>query len=108
MEKRTVLDQIECTASRFIQIRLRKEIVNEQGKVEATRYHRTAIAPGVPLSEQVAILNADLVNNYGYPALAAADVARIQAIVDVEHTPEVVAEFHQKMADAGSGGIPQA
>ena len=94
IEKRTVVDQVETTPGGTIQIRLRKEAV-EEGKVLSYEFHRTALAPGIPLDSQMAQVNAHL-KGMDYPAVI--DVSRIQRIVAVEHTAAVVAAYRAKMA----------
>ena len=87
--KEVVVDQIELTASRTIQIRFRKNLV-EDGKVLSFEYHRTALSPGVPLADQIADVNAHL-QQMGWPAVA--DTRRVEAIVKAEHTAEVVQAY---------------
>ena len=94
--KEVVVDQIEATASRVIQVRFKKQVV-EDGNVLSYEYHRTTLEPGVPAAEQAALVNAHLAQ-MGWPTVRAPDIARIQAIAQVEHTPAVIAEFRARRA----------
>lgn len=87
--KEVVVDQIELTASRIIQIRFRKNIV-EDGKLLSYEYHRTSLSPGTTLADQMKLVNAHL-QQMGWPPCA--DTKRIEAIVKAEHTPEVVKAY---------------
>lgn len=89
--RQVIVEQIECTGSRVVQIRFQKQLV-EDGTVVAMEYHRTAIEPGIPAKDQLAEVNAHL-NRMGWPAVAAEGVDRINAICAIEHTPAVVEGF---------------
>ena len=84
--KQVVVDQIEATVGHIIQIRLKKNIV-EDGRVISSAYHRTVLEPGTPLASQMDGVNEHLAQ-MGWPAIK--DISRIEAIVKAEHTPEVV------------------
>jgi hypothetical protein len=92
ISKRVILDQVETTAVGVVQLRFRKEIV-EDGRVIGFEYHRTTLEPGIPLPAQMAAVNEHL-GRMGWPAVA--DMSRAQRIVDVEHTPERVAQFKRE------------
>lgn len=94
IEKRTVVDQREVTASGVVQIRLRKEIVQD-GKVLSYEYHRTSLQPGDDLDAQMAAVNAHLAA-MGYPAVA--DYENVRRMVASEHTPSVVKKFKEGKA----------
>ena len=87
--KEVVVDQIEATASRIIQIRFRKNIV-EDGKVISFEYHRAVLEPGSSLAAQMASVNQHF-TQMGWPACT--DTSRIEAIVRVEHTPDAVQAY---------------
>ena len=94
--KEVVVDQIEATANHTIQIRLKKNLV-ENGNVLSSAYHRTVLTPGAPLAAQIAAVNDDLAQSInGGPWPAVKDVKRIEAIVKAEHTPEVVKEWTEQ------------
>ncbi|MFQ5880562.1 MAG: hypothetical protein ACE5IZ_10370 [Dehalococcoidia bacterium] len=80
IERRTIVDQVEATRSGIIQLRFRKEVV-EDGNVLAFEYHRTSLEPGVALATQMALVNTHL-QQMGYPQVEASDVARAQTFVD--------------------------
>ena len=75
--KEVVVDQIEITASDIIQVRFRKNLV-EDGKVLSSEYHRTSLEPRVELADQMAAVNAHL-KQTGWVAVK--DTSRIEAIV---------------------------
>ena len=97
ISKETILDQIELTPSHIIQLRFRKQLV-EDGKVLSSEYHRTALEPGVLLVSQLALVNAHLAA-MGWPPVPASATGRIQAVVALEHTPAVI-QAHQAQIQA--------
>jgi hypothetical protein len=96
MEKRTIVDQIECTASGIIQIRMKKQIIDGDA-VAAEQYHRTVLEPGSDLDAQVAAVNAHL-KQMGYPNIEAEGVERVRRIAEVEHTAKVVQDYRDMLA----------
>lgn len=92
IEKRTIVDQHEITTNGIIQIRFRKELV-EDGKVLSFEYHRTSLQPGEDLGELMSNVNAHL------KAMGCAqvnDYASVTRIAKVEHTHDVVKSFRDK------------
>lgn len=89
IEKRTIVDQREITANSIIQIRFRKEIV-EDGKVLSFQYHRTTLQPGDDLDAQMAVVNAHLERMDCKPV---EDYESVKRIVVAEHTKEVIQKF---------------
>ena len=89
IEKRTVVDQREVMQSGIIQIRFRKEIV-EDGKVLSYQYHRTTLQPGDDLDAQMRVVNAHLERMDCKPV---EDYESVRRIVAAEHTAEVKAAF---------------
>jgi hypothetical protein len=77
LEKQTVVDRIEVVEVGVVQVRTATRIV-EDGKVISQSYHRHTIPPGQDYS------NED---------------ARVQAICQATHTPEVIAAY-QAMQEA--------
>lgn len=71
LEKITVLDQIEVLENGCVQVRTKTAIM-EDGKQISGAYHRHGVAPGQDYS------NED---------------ARVRAVCDAMHTPEVVAAY---------------
>ena len=94
IEKRTIIEKREVAQDGTVGVRFRKEIV-EDGKVIAFEYHRTTLPPGFSLDAQMGLVNAHFVV-MGYPSLK--DYESVRRIVDVEHTPEVIAAW--KVAQA--------
>lgn len=71
LEKITVVDQIEVLENGCVQVRTKTAIM-EDGKQISGAYHRHVVAPGQGYS------NED---------------ARVRAVCDAMHTPEVVAAY---------------
>lgn len=80
LEKITVTDKIEVLENGAVQVRTATRVV-EDGSVLSTSYHRHVIQPGDDYSQED---------------------ARVAAICDVTHTPEVVAAF---VASQGSSQV---
>jgi len=60
-QKRTVLDQVERMPDGHIGIRFVKQEIDEKGEVVSAEYHRTMVAPGRSIDQQMAAVNAHLV-----------------------------------------------
>jgi hypothetical protein len=101
MEKRTVFVQMECTASGEAFIKFDKQIVDGE-KVVASRFHRIAVEPGQSLDAVLADVHQHISTEEmgGYPPLSAADVSRVRAVIDVDHTPERIATFRARRQKA--------
>lgn len=97
--KRTTVDQREVTANGIIEVRLRKEIV-EDCKVLSFGYHRVVINPGEDVSAVLSPVHKDLADNYGYPALAVDEIEKISRLVAIEHTDAVVLIFQAQAEEA--------
>jgi hypothetical protein len=89
--KRTVVNQREVTQSGVIQIRLRKEVV-EDGNVIAFEYHRTCIEPGVDPDAHLALVNVHL-NALGFPAVDEEGIDSIRRLVKAEHNARVIEDW---------------
>lgn len=90
MKRQTVTDQIEIKANGIVQIRLYKQIVDDDGSVISQEYHRTSLLPGDNLDELMGIVNTHLQAMKWAPIT---DYSQIAAHVKVAHTPDVVAKF---------------
>lgn len=88
LSKRVVLSQIEVTPNGTLQIRLDKQVV-EDDAVLSREYHRTVLEPGIKVDDQVGAVNAHLFL-MGWPPIDEATVERIRRIAKVEHTRDVV------------------
>ena len=97
LSKRVILDQIEITASGIIQVRYRKEVV-EDGNVLSFEYHRTSLRPGDSWPDLAASVDGDLIRR-GWTAQDIAGRARVNAVVNLEHTPAVIAAFRARQAE---------
>ena|ERR1035437_1242384 len=93
IEKRTVVDQRELTSTGIIQIRFLKEIV-EDGNVLSFEYHRTSIKPGQDVDEVMASVNSNLLQ-MNCTEVSPDEIDKIRRVIQVEHTPEVIAAFKQ-------------
>ena len=71
LEKVTVVDRIEVLENGSVQVRTKTAIM-EDGKQISGTYHRHVVAPGDDYSQED---------------------ARVQAICEATHTPEVCAEY---------------
>lgn len=78
LEKLTVISQIEVTESNIIQVRTSTRIM-EDGSQLSEAYHRHCIAPGQDYSQEV---------------------AEVQAICEVVHTPDAVAAYLAQLVTA--------
>ncbi len=85
--KRTVVDQVTVTTSGHLEVRLRREIV-ENEKVLAFEYHRTTIRVDEDCDATLAILNVHLTRD-GYPPVENPSWQRIRDIAKVTWTSAI-------------------
>lgn len=62
MEKKTVIDQIELRRDGTIGVRFLKLLVDDDGSEVDLGYHRTSIEADTNVDDQMAVVNAHLVN----------------------------------------------
>jgi hypothetical protein len=77
LEKLVVVDRIEVLENGSVQVRTKTAIM-EDGKQISGTYHRHVVAPGDDYSQED---------------------ARVQAICESVHTPEVIAEYQAMQAE---------
>ncbi len=95
LTKQTVLDQIETKADGHVNVRFRKEIV-EDGKVLSYESHRLSVAPGQVPSNVVAMNDTFLVAN-GWPRISKEDAENIEVHVNLAITPEKVKAYLERL-----------
>src|SRR5262245_25710802 len=91
IERRTIVDQIEITRRGTVQLRLAIQTVIGD-KVLSFEYHRTGFEPGTDLDSAVPVVQGAL-QQLGAPEMSASEWARVRRVLQVEHTPEVIAAF---------------
>lgn len=95
MQQRTVIHQIEITASAALQVRLEKQFVDDAGRVigyPEARYHRLVVEPDIPADDQFAEVNRHL-KAMGCEPVAPNGVARVRGVADLVQTPAVRAAW---------------
>lgn len=96
MRKQTIIDQIEITRNGTIQLRFAKEIVDEDGVILSSEWHRTALPPGADLATQMEAVNAHLTELRANP-VDASEIARVAALVPIVHTKKVRDDYAAKV-----------
>lgn len=86
---RTVPDQVEITSDGHFQVRLRKEIVADNGEVIASGYHRTTIECGGDIDAQMKAVTLHL-ETMGFGTLDNAFSDELKGYAKIKWTPEVV------------------
>lgn len=94
IEEKTIVDQLEITRDRSIQVRLAFVILKDGAELGEPRWHRTVIAPGESTDDQLAAVNAHI-SQMGRESLPAADVSYIKSVAEFVHTPSVVTAYRQ-------------
>lgn len=90
MHKRSVIDQIEINRDGAINIRIAKEVVDDDGTVLSSAWHRTCLPPGHDIDGQMEVVNQHLTEGLKCAAVEAADIARIKTFVPAAWTPEAL------------------
>jgi len=89
-----VIDQREITSNGTVQVRLAKQIVNDD-VVMSTSWHRCSLAPGQNADDMTAAVDIDLTKQ-GYGPVV--DWSSVKALVVLEHTPEVIKTYQDTQA----------
>lgn len=97
MNKQTVIDQIEILRDGTINVRMAKEVVDDDGTVIASAWHRTSFPPGHDIDAQMAAVSKNLVDDLGYPAIQNSCIARVKVASAAYWTPEIVAAHQAKL-----------
>lgn len=98
IEKRTIVDQIEITRDKTIQIRFGLLLL-EDGIELSCQWHRTAIEPGISVDTQIAAVNNHL-QQMGKSTVPPTELDNLKQIVPVVHTPAVIAAHKQRQEEA--------
>ena len=91
INRRVIVERIECVDFSVLQIRMQKQIV-EGDVVLAREFHRTVIEPGTSVFEQFEAVNAHL-RQMGWPDVEGESVARVSRIAAAVHTEEAIAAW---------------
>lgn len=94
--KRTTMDQLRSNPTGHINIRFRKELI-EQGVVLSSEYHRTSVDCGEDIDLQISAVNAHLAV-LGDDPIKVSDIAQAKAHAAQRWTPEVVANARAENA----------
>lgn len=98
MIKQTVIDRIEISRDGTINIRMAKEVIDDDGTVISSGWHRTVLPPGLNIDAQFAAVNENLVRGLKCSPVAASDIERLKAVVPVVHTKAVKDAYVARMA----------
>jgi hypothetical protein len=103
METRTIIDRIEIDVQTGnVGVRMRKQILDDQGHVLANDYHRTMIDAATDSAKQMEAVNAHLAT-MGFPAVRASDH---KVLTDVMPTLETLRA--QKVEESKSDVITRS
>jgi len=81
MQTRTIIDRIEIEPQTGnVGVRMLKQIIDDQGLVLSSQYHRTVIDAGTDPAAQMAAVNVHL-GTMGYPAVKVEDRAVLDAAI---------------------------
>jgi hypothetical protein len=79
MQKRTIIDKIEIDPQTgIVAVRMRKQVVDDDGSILSSDYHRTTIDPGIDHAAQMGVVNAHLVA-IGFPVVKADDMGALNS-----------------------------
>lgn len=105
ISKRTVLDRMEIDRNGVIGVRLAKEVIDDDGTVLASDFHRTMLPPGLDIDTQMAVVNQHLQQMNCAP-VEADELQRIKAVAPIVWTDDVKAAYaarQQAQAEAALG-----
>lgn len=101
MKKQTVTDQIEITRDGSIQLRFAKEILDDDGTVISSGWHRAVLAPGDDIDELMTRINENLVRDLKCEPVGKAHIDKIKAVTPVVWTKQVLDDYKAKMEKEG-------
>lgn len=96
IEHKTIIDQIEITRIKTIQIRFGLLLVDGDTELSC-QWHRTVIEPGVAVDDQIKAVNQHL-QKMGRQACALSELTVLKTVVTTIHTPTVIAEYQAMRA----------
>lgn len=99
MHKQTVIDQIEITRDGSVQIRMAKEVIDDDGSVLSQEWHRTSLPPGGDIDLQMATVNEHLTTGLNCAPVEASDIARVKSYLPIAWTPEVLTRHAAKVEE---------
>lgn len=99
MKKQTILDQTEILRDGTLQLRFAKQIIDDDGTVISTGWHRTTLPPGHDIDAQIVMVNEYLVSNHKCAAIHPSEInEHIKPHAKIAWTPERVAAHKAKVA----------
>lgn len=90
MKKQTILDKIEIERDGAFGLRFAKQIVDDDGTVLHSEWHRTMLPPGGDLDRQMAAVNANLAE-MGAATVETHELARVKTLTPAVWTKDVMA-----------------
>jgi hypothetical protein len=97
--QRTIIDQIELTRGGTVQLRLARQVVVND-TVLTSEYHRAALEPGTDLEAAIPVIH-DHLRQLGSAEVDPQEWDRLRRLIQLEHTPAVVAAFAANKQAAG-------
>jgi hypothetical protein len=97
VQKRTTLDKIEIDRDGVIGLRFAKEIVDDDGTILSTEWHRTAVPPGTDLAAHLAVVNTHLVEGLKQAPIQQKDTDKASAVAGVTWTRSVKDAYEAKL-----------
>lgn len=91
IEEKTIVDQIEITRDRSIQVRLAFLVLKDGVEIADPKFHRTVIPPGLDPERQLAAVNQHL-QLMDKPQLPVSEIAFVKDVSGFVHTPEVISK----------------
>lgn len=94
MYKRTIVDQIEILRDGHVMVRFLKQIIDDDGSLLSSAYHRASIHPGASIDEVMQDVNSSLIEMKMAP-VDEAELDMLRAVQPVVQTEEKVQAFRE-------------
>lgn len=98
MKKISIVDQIEVTRDGHVQVRMLKQIVDNDGTILSSGNHRCLIEVGSDTEQMLAAVNSNLVALNCAP-ITSEEWDRVRLHCSAAWTPQVVAAWRVKQAE---------
>lgn len=99
MKKRSIIDHIEISRDGTINVRIAKEVLDGDGTVLISAWHRTVCPPGSNIDAQMQAVNANL-HEMKCASVGGTCIARLKAHAATAWTEEVKRDHQAKVEDA--------
>lgn len=102
MFKQSIIESIEIKRDGSINLKVGKQIVDDDGTVLMNEWHRQSLPPGSDINKALTDINADL-QSKNFAPVAQDEVQKVKNLEPVVWTKEVKDAYAEKMSEVDNG-----